>query len=262
MDRTSLDRGLLAGINAVVRAVFSTSTLDELSEALMRSLGELVPHEKSMVSWVITSESGAVREKRCSETISQQYISLYDNHYARHDYTAWYLDMPEVKSYRDSDLISDDNRVKSPIFTEWVRPMGMFHVGGVIFRYEKARRGDLVLLRAESAGDFSNDELLLLDLVADWIQVWFSRNANHYAGREESSLALLTDREMQIALLVAQTDDGIRDIASSLNIAYGTIRKHMASIYEKLGVNSRIQLSHMMASPACKAIAPPKERTS
>ena len=53
---------------------------------------------------------------------------------------------------------------------------------------------------------------------------------------------LLTPREIEILRMVA---DGLRnkEIADRLYISEGTIKVHLHSIYEKLKVNSRLQLA-------------------
>ncbi len=58
--------------------------------------------------------------------------------------------------------------------------------------------------------------------------------------------APLTNREGQVADLVA---DGLsnRDIANQLGIALSTVETHIASIFAKLGIDSRISLIRMQA---------------
>ena len=61
------------------------------------------------------------------------------------------------------------------------------------------------------------------------------------AGRNEA-VQLLTTREVEIAKQVAA---GLRnlEIAKSLFISEGTVKMHLHHIYQKLGVDSRTQLS-------------------
>jgi DNA-binding NarL/FixJ family response regulator len=55
-------------------------------------------------------------------------------------------------------------------------------------------------------------------------------------------LSTLTTREMQIALAVAE-GRGNRDIASQLGITEQTVKNHLTSIFEKVGVSTRLQLA-------------------
>ena len=52
----------------------------------------------------------------------------------------------------------------------------------------------------------------------------------------------LTTRESEIALLIAQAHSN-KEISRALNIAPGTVKMHLANIYQKLGVDGRIQLA-------------------
>jgi DNA-binding NarL/FixJ family response regulator len=49
---------------------------------------------------------------------------------------------------------------------------------------------------------------------------------------------VLTKREMEVLLLAAQGSSN-RQIASSLNLSEKTVKRHLANIYEKMGVHSR-----------------------
>jgi DNA-binding NarL/FixJ family response regulator len=55
-------------------------------------------------------------------------------------------------------------------------------------------------------------------------------------------LTTLTTRERQIALAVADGRSN-RDIAGHLRISEQTVKNHLTSIFEKMGVTSRLQLA-------------------
>jgi two-component system, NarL family, response regulator DegU len=54
--------------------------------------------------------------------------------------------------------------------------------------------------------------------------------------------AALTDREREILALLAQGVSRTEDLADELYISQKTVKNHLASIYEKLGVSDRAQL--------------------
>jgi len=56
----------------------------------------------------------------------------------------------------------------------------------------------------------------------------------------------LSDREAQVVDLVLR-GYGNRDIAAALGIAPATAKKHMSSIFNKVGVDSRAQLISRLA---------------
>ena len=60
---------------------------------------------------------------------------------------------------------------------------------------------------------------------------------------EEESIASLTAREHDIVLsLMRQPQLPLKDVAASLAISERTLRNHLSSIYEKLGVSGRLEL--------------------
>jgi len=55
-------------------------------------------------------------------------------------------------------------------------------------------------------------------------------------------LSALTSRELQIARAVAEGLSN-RDIAVQLGITEQTVKNHLTSVFEKIGVSSRLQLA-------------------
>jgi DNA-binding CsgD family transcriptional regulator len=53
----------------------------------------------------------------------------------------------------------------------------------------------------------------------------------------------LTERQLEVARLLAETDDSYKEIANRLRIAEGTLRKHVEKVYRAYGVRSRVGLA-------------------
>jgi DNA-binding NarL/FixJ family response regulator len=64
-------------------------------------------------------------------------------------------------------------------------------------------------------------------------------------GGAEMGRASLTPREQQIAMAIADGKSN-RDIAAGLGITEQTVKNHLTSIFEKVGVDSRLQLAVTM----------------
>ena len=62
-------------------------------------------------------------------------------------------------------------------------------------------------------------------------------------GRLPSDAAVLTRRELQIALLVAGNGMSSRDVAAKLSISGRTVENHLQHVYSKLGVSTRVALA-------------------
>ncbi len=70
------------------------------------------------------------------------------------------------------------------------------------------------------------------------------------AGRQEQHPALqkLSEREREVALCVARGESN-KEINRNLDIAERTIKAHLTSIFEKLGVRDRLQLAILLNTP-------------
>lgn len=64
----------------------------------------------------------------------------------------------------------------------------------------------------------------------------------HVAGETAGETVELSARELEIATLAARGQSNL-EIARALSISYKTVEKHLGSVYQKLGVNSRTQLA-------------------
>ncbi len=109
----------------------------------------------------------------------------------------------------------------------------------------------MALLRSVEEPEFNDREKSFLRQMAPLLtQSWTcasgtTRGAGN-GSREDADLTVLTRRETEIAQLAAA---GARneEIAASLHIAAGTVKCHIRSIYSKLGVDSRVHLSLLLA---------------
>jgi len=61
-------------------------------------------------------------------------------------------------------------------------------------------------------------------------------------GTKEGAESVLSARELEILLLAARGLSNYR-IASSLHLSEGTVKRHLANVYQKMGVSSRGEAS-------------------
>jgi DNA-binding NarL/FixJ family response regulator len=106
-------------------------------------------------------------------------------------------------------------------------------VAGMVLK-ETASRQLLQVLAKVAAGDTSLDQKVVRRAVDKLLRV---RSGMSQAAR------VLTNRELEIVKLVAT---GLRNkqIADQLSITEGTVKIHLHTIFEKLGVSSRVELSN------------------
>lgn len=66
--------------------------------------------------------------------------------------------------------------------------------------------------------------------------------------QEHPSLKLLSEREREVALYVARGESN-KEIARKCKLAERTVKAHLSSIFEKLGVRDRLRLAVLLSTP-------------
>ncbi|MDD3402054.1 MAG: helix-turn-helix transcriptional regulator [Hespellia sp.] len=229
-------------INEITVFIAGEMDLIRMYEEVMRRLSELIPHEKSFFSCSATHRD---ENQNILHSINMTELELeqYRLRFSSYDYTAWYVNQPGTKIYRDTDLVDDKIMQNSVIYQDWVKPMGMSYVCGNVIHLGQNAGTDLTLLRSERYGDFSERELFVLSLITAHIEQWFCAHNSWMEsvfGLEKDEIQL-TKRENEIAEFVCSSRS-IQEIAQEMSISYATVRRHLANIYKKLGVSTRIEL--------------------
>jgi DNA-binding CsgD family transcriptional regulator len=168
---------------------------------------------------------------RVPRTVAAAFIRLRDQDPLRP------TDRTVGRAVRQSDLISDRQLHRLDFYAEVAEPLGIEYsmqlwladggrvVGG--FGFDANRR------------DFSERERAMLDVLAPYLVKLHRRAAApRLLGGETGAMAALTVREREVLRLVAA---GLTnpEIATTLFIATGTVRKHLDNVYERFGVGSR-----------------------
>lgn len=234
----------LTQLNNCLLSIHKSVDLDHLCRRVLELLPELFHIDKSF----FCCHAGKRTDKPfkiISLTMSDEELEAYHKH-ASLDYTAWFLRQSSACVYRDSDLVSPTAMESSVIYTDWMEPMGMRYCCGNVIAEGDLQYGDITVFRSAEHGDFSQGELFLFKIITDHLCLWFRRE--YPTGRLDRPTAgtspcadLLSARERQIAELICE---GLTtaQISAQMVITPGTTRKHIANIFSKLEVSSRVQL--------------------
>ncbi len=143
-----------------------------------------------------------------------------------------------------------------------VRPAGVRFV----VMYDKPNDEDGLLALSQGASGYCNahaapELLLAIESVIRHQGLWVGESllnrliggisvrspmAGHHG--EHPLLDTLSERERAVALCVAQGESN-KEIARQLNLAERTIKAHLTSVFEKLGVRDRLQLALILSNP-------------
>lgn len=237
----------LAALNELALGIWAAEDIDELGSVLLSGLHGLVRHEVSMLYCRPVGKVGD--ERLISLTIPSEELERYRAEYLETDYTVWYLKQPGVKVFRDSDIIDQQFMESSQLHREWIVPLGVYWSCVTVVRSGGVFYADLTLMRSREEGDFSDEELTSLSLVTDqleqWLRMHHERPSQLIDAELHGNVDLLSAREREVAALAA-SGYATKQIARLLGITYGTVRKHLANIYRKLGVSSRIEMARAL----------------
>lgn len=183
-------------------------------------------------------------------------LDTYYAGYADKDYTAWALEQSGIGPvYRDSDLISASARERSAFYQEWLAPLGLAHGCGIIISYQGLIYGTVTFAREKGDEDFSTEDLSALDVTARHLCLRFHQlyptgiayGSSHGDIEDFQARYRLTPREAELCDLLCN-GVAISEIARLLHISIHTVNRHIANIYQKVGVKSRMELLKRVSS--------------
>ena len=159
---------------------------------------------------------------------------------SHHPMVAHWETTREQAAVRLSDVISQRAYRRLPIYHYFFRPFGVEYVLGASVHVSSHRELDLFCMRRH--GDFSDDERALLEALRPYLGAIFRRAEVGAPARTLRSAFGLTNREGEVLALVARGQSN-GEVATTLFLSPGTVRKHLERIYAKLGVTTRSQAS-------------------
>ena len=144
----------------------------------------------------------------------------------------------QTETFRDGDLLPEEYRVQTRLYREIYAKQGIHYALRSYLVHNARMVGNISLFNSKEAGEFSSKDVFIQTTLAP-----------HIALKLGTLLALekaidgfgLTGREREIVLMIASDVDD-REIADTLCISMGTLKKHIYNAYKKMRVNNRVQL--------------------
>lgn len=254
---TLSSRDLLA-LDDLVYFINSSSSVPEIQEQVLLRLRDLVSYDSA--TFFLPERSGGL--KLLGSPVAVDYdnrlLTEYEEHYQQIDYLLWIFRLSEPVTYRETDLIGDPLRSKSPFFNEYIRRSGTYYVAGLSVVHRGTLCGAVTLYRTKQHGDFDGRALSVLSFLQRHLanrlyQLLYPGSAD-IPDLQASSTRLLdnlfTPREREVARLVITGLD-TEKIARMMNISSTTVKKHLDNMFKKLGVHSRLELMRVITAPPC-----------
>ena len=240
-------------LNELALWIHAQDEVSAIQRGVADALASLVPHQGSMFDLCRTVDGRIECFDPVSATIAPEALATYYRTYAAQDYTTWSFTSEHAVAYRDFDFIDPAVRDTTPIYREWLEPLGFYFGMGCTIVENGVIYGSITLFRGHDDGDFTSAEVRLLAELGRHIGVRFSQLSPEGFSGDASGDALarwahehdITGREEEVLRLMAAGATN-RDMARQLFISESTLKKHVNAVYRKLGVKNRVQFARML----------------
>ncbi len=183
-----------------------------------------------------------------SKKFEEEFMKKYESYYGEIDYVKWVFSNYESIVYRESDLINEDIRKKSPFYIEYLEPSGFVYLAGMSIIEDGIFAGAVTFYRTKIKNDFSDRDMYILKQLLPHMECRLKEidSTDLYNHREKKILDRyhLTLREYEIIRLICRGYNNV-EISEKASICVNTVKKHINNIFGKLGIKSRAQLITM-----------------
>ncbi|MCR5212794.1 MAG: helix-turn-helix transcriptional regulator [Eubacterium sp.] len=250
------------GILNLIYRIHSSESIGEMGDTILKQIQWLVPFDQAL--FFIAHENGDIHVV-ASEGLDEDYIDMYETNYKKYDYASGIKIAGNSIVYKDSDIIEEAVFLKSSFYNQFCEPNHIRYGIHVVMIYASKYCGEIVLFRDNdtiNATNFGETAEFILNLLKEHLSISCNRLLlNKPYQREMSSseeiftnpedkyrvMYNLTKRECEVLMLLLE-DMSTNQICDELIISLNTLKKHIANLYRKLEVSSRVQLIQKMKS--------------
>ena len=234
-------------LNNIIFKIHTTECFNDMRFELLDQL-KMVLDFDSADFYMASREEGKLLcnpvTYNCDEDLSEMYENL--------DYSRGIVASGKTLIYRETDIISDEARIKTDYYKKVYMPNKWHYALQMVIARHKKFLGAVTFYRTIGKEDFQYDDIFVLDMLKDHL----AHRLEKFYNSGESGMSKitvseavdkydLTRREHTILRrLMSGMDNG--DICEELVITPNTLKKHILNIYRKLGIKNRVQLFKMI----------------
>lgn len=248
-----IEKNDLILLNEIIYKIYSILPQREMRLSVIKLLKSLIHYNKASF-YLAESQPGHLLNDPVAINIPEDGLKSYIENFEDVDYTRWIFISGKCMAYKETDLLSDAKRENEKFYKELYAPDKIHYSAQLSIAYHDTFLGIISLYREKSDGDFTENDLFILDLLKDHLALRLHNdsillNPNESLSKNKTSLDTsnyiskyhLTLREVEVLGLLLGGLSGDK-ICEVLVISPHTLKKHTLSIYKKLGVNSRWEL--------------------
>jgi len=234
-------------LNSIIYKIYTTEDMAEMRQLLLEQLKMVIDFDSA--DFYLSANDGSTNlieqvTFNCDVDESSNYNEL--------DYSRGIMYSGKSMVYRETDIISDEKRMKTEYYKKVYKPNNWHYSLQLILGRNKEFLGVVTLYRTIGKDNFLYDDVFILDMLKDHLAFRLEQ--------EKTSIDLihkkltvteavekydLTKREHTVLSLLLEGKDN-QMICNELSISVNTLKKHILNIYRKLEVKNRVQLFKMI----------------
>lgn len=236
-------------INDIVRELHSLKNINDVGKIFLTMVRKLIPYSSANFS-IMDSENILYVDPKRSVYVDTDEENIEDyNKYVYMDYTNPAFSYPKSASFRDSDMISEEEKEQTDFYNEWCIKNNIKYSGGVIIKTPKGNVICSNFFRSRYNGPFSDREMMIFDMFIGHLEdiaakfldssTIVQKLPKEYT--DDKRYNMLSNREKEIFPYVLERYSN-EEISNKFCISISTVKKHRHSIFKKFDVVSRQEL--------------------
>lgn len=230
-------------LNSIIYEIYTTENVDEMRRKFLDQMKMLVDFDSA--DFYLAAEDGEYGLAdpvmyHCDAEVCEKYDGI--------DYSRGILYSGKSIVYRETDIVSDEARVKTEYYQKVYRPNNWHFSLQMIMARKKEFLGVVTFYRNIGKNDFTHDEVFLVDTLKDHMayRLWQQKKSREESGEkltvsEAAKEYGLTKQERNILHYLMEGSEN-DEICEQLSISINTLKKHILNIYRKIGIRNRVQL--------------------
>lgn len=243
-------------INHLLLKMYSSEARNLFDQDLMRNLSYIIPYDRA--SFFLHDHEGKnLLHKPLGIRFTEKELENYSPRFTKEIPHTWVNFCDKSLVIRDSDIDSVYENPRQQYYTNLLLSHNVKYALTLSLAHFGVRVGVLTLFREKDKEDFSDKEVYIAEQIIDHIACYaysiydLKKYQTHQTQTapsitELSSRYSLSEREQDVLRLVAGGSTA-KDISENLCIAETTVKKHLSSIYSKMGIKGKAELLRIVS---------------
>lgn len=234
-------------LNDIIYKIHTKQSFDEMRQYVLEALNTLLKGD-SATFFILDQLSGNKLGRSLFINCKEEMIHEYLDNYHDLDYAAGLFMTGKSMVFRESDIMSDDQRTKTEYYNMVYRINGYHHSIHLLLSYKNKFLGVLSFFRKKEKENFTRKDILYLEVLQEHLNYktfmdLSLESQGKYTVENMINMYHLTSKE-SLVLESLVNGKNMEEISIYLGIAKTTVKKHLFNIYQKTGCSGQVMLLH------------------